>query len=128
MAEAKLNWSTAQVRDGTLSVELDGELEKAWKHSFKTTVRLLGHGEWGEVEVKKGAVRVTDVTPGTEEKLRHYLESVVEQANASQAPPEAEDRERDGRQEDGQTADEGPDSEMTEHFRAFAEAESHDDD
>src|SRR5581483_12195507 len=105
---AELNWSTAKVQDGKLKVELDGGVDKDWKQSFKTTVRLLGGGEWGEVELKKNAIRVTDVTAGSEEKLRHYLESVVEQANASQAEPEEE---ADGRDED--TGGDGPDAEMT---------------
>src|SRR5581483_5306297 len=118
MDEAKLNWSSAEVSDGTLKVELDGELEKDWKQSFKTTVRLLGNGDWGEVELKKGTIRVTGVTPGSEEKLRHYLESVVEQANASQAPPEEEP---DAADEDEDAAEEGPDAEMSQRFRAFAE-------
>jgi hypothetical protein len=121
MAEAKLNWASAQVSDGALKVELDGELEKGWKDSFNTTVRLLGNGDWDEVELKKGSIRVSGVTPGTEDKLRHYLESVVAQANASQAPPEEEATEGDDENATTDEDDGGPDAEMTARFRAFDE-------
>src|SRR5947209_4773965 len=106
MVEARLNWSTAQVRNGKLAVELEGEIDKVWKKSFKRTVKLLGDGDWREVELKKGAVRVAGVTPGGEEKLRHYLEGVVEQANASQAPPQ-----ETGEEAKTDLAEKGPDAE-----------------
>jgi hypothetical protein len=124
MPEAKLNWSTARVQDGELAVELKGDIEKGWKKSFKTTVRLLGHGEWGEVVMKKRAIRVAHVAPGTEEKLRHYLESLVAQANASQSADNQVDRD----EEHHAPADDGPDAEMTEQFRSFADAQPADND
>jgi hypothetical protein len=67
-------------------------------------VRLLGAGDWGDIEVKKGTVRVTGVEPGSEEKLRHHLEAVVAQANADHVSDDE---------------DEGPDAEMTRRFRSF---------
>jgi recombination DNA repair RAD52 pathway protein len=126
MPEAKLNWSTAKVDDRQLSVDLEGEVSKEWKRSFKTTLRLLGSGDWGEVTLKKHSVRVGEVEPGSEEKLRHYLESVVAQANASQAPDEADDEHTED--EAGEDADEArdrddPDAKMTEQFRSFANAD-----
>ena len=72
---------------------LDGDIPKGWKRSFEATVRLLGGGEWGEIEVKKDTVRVSDVEPGSEEKLRHHLEAVVQQANADHEPDESEEDE-----------------------------------
>jgi hypothetical protein len=80
-------------------------------------VRLLGDGDWGSVEIKKGRIRVARVASGDEAKLRHYLESVVGQANASQEPPAERPRDRD---EDH--AEEGLDAEMTQRFRSFAES------
>ncbi len=115
MSGPKLNWSSAEVKDAELAVALDGDLPKGWKQSFRTTVRLLGEGEWGEVALKKGTVRVRGVVPGTEEKLRHYLESVVEQANSSH-PVEEDESEAAER-----PAGNGPDTEMTEEFRSFAD-------
>lgn len=124
MSEASLNWASAAVDDGTLSIELEGELSKDWTKSFKTTVKLLGHGEWGEVSLKKQQIRVDNVSPGSEEKLRHYLESVVEQANATEQQHE---REREGDTNDDADKDDAgraePDAQMTEQFRSFAETD-----
>src|SRR5581483_7615225 len=122
-SQAKLNWSTARVRGGELSVELEGEVKKDWTKSFKTTVTLLGNGDWGEVTLKKHAIRVAEVSPGDEEKLRHYLESVVAQANASQEPPEDSGK----RADDNEHEQDGPDAEMTQRFRSFAEPSSEDE-
>jgi hypothetical protein len=120
MSSIKLGWASAEVRDATLTVALEGELSKDWKHAFERTVRLLGDGEWGEVSLKKGKVRVSDLTPGTEEKLRHHLEAIVAQANAAHERSEETEAEQD---EDAEPEREGPDAEMTTAFRAFAQAE-----
>ena len=119
MSSAKLNWTTATVENSKLEVGLEGEIPSGWTESFETTARLLGRGEWGEVRVKKQTVRVDDVTPGTEEKLRHFLESVIVQANADHAPPESESESADD-DDDEADDEEGPDAEMTHRFRSFA--------
>ena len=115
MANVKLQWGGAEVENAVLTVPLDGERRKGWKRSFETTVRLLGDGDWGEVKLKKGAIQVSQVAPGTEEKLRHHLESVVAQANA--ADSEAEEKPSDS----GEDEPTGPDAEMTGRFRSFAD-------
>jgi hypothetical protein len=125
MAAPSLNWSGAEVKDATLVVSLEGELPAGWKKSFDRTVTLLRGGDWGKVQLKKGSVRVSDVEAGTEEKLRHFLESVIEQANADHPPdePDSDDRdedEGDERQDDDDETD-GPDTQMTERFRSFAD-------
>ena len=56
--------------------------------------------------------------PGQEEKLRHFLDSVVEQANASH-PSETDEPESNNDAESDEA--EGPDAEMTARFRSFAE-------
>jgi hypothetical protein len=113
MPEAKVNWSTAEVKDAKLSVELEGETPSSWKESFKMTATLLdGGGDWGKVQLKKQTVRVADVSPGSEDELRHHLESLVEQANAAIRPPEAGSEREDGEGD-------GPDERMKERFRAF---------
>lgn len=125
MTDVELNWTTAKVKDGKLTVDLEGEIASDWKQSFEATITLLPGGDWGEVEVKKHTVRVSEVTPGSEEKLRHHLESVVGQANADVRPdePEGEEREPDGAE--AETEDEAerdsPDARMTDAFRAFAQ-------
>jgi hypothetical protein len=127
MSSIKLDWAGAEVRDATLTVALEGELPKDWKRSFERTVALLGDGDWGEIRLKKGAVRVRDVAPGTEEKLRHHLEAIVTQANAAHERQEAEAHaeDRDGEDEEGNDGSDderqGPDAEMTAQFRAFAD-------
>lgn len=82
-----------------------------------------GRGDWGEIKIKKGRLRVQQVTEGSENRLRHFLESVVLQANTTTGATEPESDEDDG---DAAETDErdGPDAELTERFRAFgAEAE-----
>jgi len=86
-------------------------------------VTLLRGGEWGKVQVRKGAVSVSEVGSGTEEKLKHFLESVVEQANADHAPDDGDEDSEDERSE-GESADShdgGPDADMTERFRSFGD-------
>jgi hypothetical protein len=129
MSEVKLKWSTAKVDNSKLTVDLDGELPSGWKDSFDAVARLLaGSAEWGEVSLKgKKAVRVTDVSEGSEERLRHFLESVVEQANADHRPEgsELDDSDRDASDEDEGGEDDsdepGADAEMSERFRSFAD-------
>jgi hypothetical protein len=123
MSEVNLSWSEAQVKDAELSVPLDGEAPKQWRQVFDRTVALLGHGEWGEITVKKDRVLVTDVTPGSEEKLRHHLESVVAQANATLEDAEGEEseeakEEQEAPDHDGEDQPSDPDAEMTERFRS----------
>lgn len=117
MAATRLNWAGAEVKDGRLAVELQGEVPSGWKKSFQTTVRLLGGGEWGEVELQKRSVRVSGLAPGVEEKLRHFLESVVEQANAAHPPKEPETEEAETEATDD---DDSPDAVMTKRFRSFS--------
>jgi hypothetical protein len=81
------------------------------------TIRLLGSGEWGEVSIRKGTIRVTAIGAGQEERLRFFLAGVVEQANAAHQLTDA--AEGDEAQD---TAEQplGADAEMTERFRSFA--------
>ena len=96
---------------------LRGELPAGWKDSFERTVALVGGGDWGKVKLKKDRVRVREVTPGSEDRVQHFLESVVLQANAGHEEPEPEAREDHDADED---EDDGLDGEMTKRFRSFA--------
>jgi hypothetical protein len=130
MSDVKLNWSTAKVEDSKLTVDLDGELPSGWKESFDAVARLLASSaEWGEVKLKGNkSVRVSDVSEGSEERLRHFLESVVEQSNADHQPeesgrddadePEDADKDESG---DEDKDERGSDAEMSERFRSFAD-------
>lgn len=96
---------------------LRGEVPRGWKDSFERTAALIGGGDWGKVKLKKDRVRVGDVPEGGEDRLRHFLESVVLQANA--AHPGAEAASPDEQDADEPEAD-GPDARMTSRFRSFA--------
>lgn len=123
MPEPQLDWSTAEVTRGRLTVSVAGELPDGWKATFEHTARLLSGGEWEDVTLKKHNVRVEGLQPGSEEKLRFLLESVVQQANATHEPPEAPSRDEaaaaDGAT-DGSDRDRSADAAMTERFRSFA--------
>jgi hypothetical protein len=122
MAPVTLDWSTAEVKNSKLTVPLDGDIPKGWRKAFAATVRLLASGEWGEIQVKRDTVRVSDVEPGSEDKLRHHLEAVVQQANAEHEPDEDEEDAAPDAVQSGPGAgdeDEGPDAEMTRRFRSF---------
>ncbi len=120
MSVVRLNWAAAEVVDGKLAVDLVGEVPSGWKRSFEETVRLLGGGDWGEIRCKKRTLRVKSVLPGDEEKLRHFLESAVEQANAMHLPDDAPHPDAGQVPEDSEQED-GPDALMTSRFRSFAD-------
>jgi hypothetical protein len=117
----RLDWSSAQVSDGTLTIKLSAKPSKPWKGVFDRTVKLLGGGDWDEVELKSAAVKVTGVQEGVEGSLRQFLEGAVQEANATLASAEDEDREGENESEgDGAEGDEDDgDSRMTERFREF---------
>ncbi len=120
MSEPKIDWSTAEVSDGKLVVAVDGELPKGYRRSFDATAHLLGQGDLADAKLKKGVVRVA-VSEGDEDKIRHFLESVVQQANADHELTDDEDDESDDEKNADDDLFRGPDAEMTERFRAFAE-------
>jgi hypothetical protein len=119
-----IDWVSAEVHDGDVTVELSGKSSKAWRERFDTVLRLLGAsgGGWGEVKLTKGAIRVRSLQPQAEGDLRHFLESLVVQVNA-----ELPSEEGDGRDDDGagaESIDRGAvlDAEMTATLRSFAES------
>jgi hypothetical protein len=121
MEPPTLQWNEAQVRDGTLTVAIGGDRPKGWKATFGQTVRLLGGGNWGEVSCKGGEVRVSDVAEGSEDELRHFLEGVVQQANAIHVVPEddADDEEDEGPDEERDADGDDADARMTSRFQEF---------
>jgi hypothetical protein len=119
MAEPRLDWNTAAVEESRLTVELEGELDSDWKKAFTRTLTLLDSGTWGEIKLQKSSVHAAEVEPGTEEKLRHLLESVVEQANADQRDDETERDEKPKDDHEGADQERGEDADMTGRFRSF---------
>ena len=119
--EFRLDWSSAEVSDGELVVALDDKPPKEWKDAFERTTRLLNRGTWDEVTLKKGRVSLRSIQPGEEDRVRHFLETVVLEANSVLAPRDDADpdAEADGPAQDD-AAENSEDREMTERLRSFA--------
>jgi hypothetical protein len=118
-----LEWSAAAVQDGVLTVEIGGDRPKGWKSTFAQTVKLLGGGDWGTVSLKRGTVRVTAVSEGTEAELHHFLEAAVQQANATHVEPDDDaGDDADEPQTDDEGGDDAADARMTSRFRDFGPA------
>jgi hypothetical protein len=111
--EAALDWGSASVDDGQLTVPLIGDVPSGWTKRAKLVVERLDRSgsSWGAIHVTKRQLRVDAVSAGSEHDLHHFLESVVLQANAA-FREEQEDVAGDGRSEQ--------DQQMTEAFRALA--------
>jgi hypothetical protein len=124
--QPRLDWGQADVKEGKLTVSVAGEPPDGWKDTFEKTAALLSSGDWDTVRMKKLTVRVEGVRPGTEDKLRHFLESVVQQANATHEPEDDHDDDDDDggkgneQQPDEAGKDDPDDAGMTERFRSFA--------
>ncbi len=86
--QRQIEWGTAEIDDGTLTVQLAGASSKSWKARFENVLALLDtpHSGWGEVSLTKKAIKVSGVQQGSEAELRHFLESAVLQANTDTAP------------------------------------------
>jgi hypothetical protein len=113
----RIDWASAQMRDGTLRVELTGHGSKAWRARFENVLAVLDtpHSSWGEARLTKKGIRVDGLQPGTESELRHFLESAVLQANADTQtePPELGAETEDGKGEPD------VDEQMAATFRSF---------
>jgi hypothetical protein len=124
MATAReIDWTTATVDGGTLSVELNDDAPRGWQGRFKAVAQLLdqAHGRWGAIGISGSVINVKDVAEGVESDLRFFLEGVVQQVNADlglkdEAEAESEPDEEPSAQQRRQAAD----HEMSLHFRAFA--------
>jgi hypothetical protein len=112
--QASIDWASAEVRDGDLSVALAGEANAEWAERVQAVVERLDRpgSAWGATKVTKAKVTVEAVSSGAEEDLRHLLDGAVQQANADFAP-EVQDDAGDGPSEE--------DSAMTDAFRSFAD-------
>jgi hypothetical protein len=112
----EIDWSTAEVQDGTLTVELSDDVPEEWSERIPQVVGRLGVRGAGEVEVDGRRITVADVQPGAESELRQALEGAVLQAAADHPPAEPDDESGDGEPDGRSDADQA----MTEAFRAFA--------
>jgi hypothetical protein len=115
--QASIDWASAEVKGGDLTVALAGEANAKWAERVQAIVEHLDRpgSAWGTTKVTKATVTVEAVGAGAEEDLRHLLDGAVQQANADFASEEQDDA-GDGPSEE--------DSAMTEAFRSFAEPQS----
>jgi len=117
-----IDWASAEVSDGDLSVELSGAVPKGWGKDFAGVLALLqgSHRRWGAVKLTKGTIKIADVQESSEEELRHLLESVVLQVNSDLHL--AAEKDDAGEAEDEAAIDRHKaDREMAANFRAFAD-------
>jgi hypothetical protein len=120
MAEkVELDWSSADVTDGTLEVALSTRPPKKWREAFERATALLSHGTWNTmINQRKATVRVGTVTPGSEERVHQFLEGAVLEANhAIVSEDELFESDEEGDSDEPETSE---DDEMTQRFRTFA--------
>ena len=115
MGAIGIDWRSASVRDGRLTVPLTERAPSEWAESVEAVIGRLRRGGrgWGEIEVSKKRLSVDAVQPGTEADLHHFLESAVLQVNADRGDDDEDEEKAD---EDGGSDE---DRRMTEAFRAF---------
>jgi hypothetical protein len=121
--QASIDWASAAVKGGDLTVALAGEPSTDWARRVQAILERLerpGSG-WGATKVTKTSIAVEAVAAGAEDDLRHLLDSAVQQANADFAAPEENDDAGDGEPSEADAA-------MTEAFRSFAGEPPEDDD
>ena len=121
-----IEWTTAEIHDGVLSVELTGPASQERKRRFVGVLALLGRqrGEKGETRLTRRGVEVTGVRPGSEADLRYFLESVVLQANSDLGRDRADeggDRADEGGDADAENGKKQSENQMAATFKAFAE-------
>ena len=114
--QATIDWASATVKNGDLTVALAGEPSSEWAQRVQAILDRLNRpgSDWGATKVTKTRVQVTSVVAGAEDDVRHLLDSAVQQANADFAP--AQESEGAG---DGDELSEA-DSAMTDAFRSFS--------
>jgi hypothetical protein len=114
----QIDWGSAEIRDGTLTVELTGRSSKTWNRHFAGVLGLLesSGGQWGDVEATKKGIEVEEVQEGSEGDLRHLLESAVLEVN-SQLELDSDGSDSPSESDPQQAADQR----MAATFRAFAE-------
>jgi hypothetical protein len=116
MAAIAIDWASSDVSDGQLTVAFTEKPSKDWTERLQAVIeRLAPRGSgWGDIKIGKKKLRIDAVQPGSEDDLRHFLDSAILQANASSDEDEDEDTPADARSERDQA--------LTDAFRAFADS------
>jgi hypothetical protein len=118
MADIAIDWTSADVSEGRLTVAFTEKPSKDWTERFQAVVdRLTQPGSgWDAVEIAKQKLHADAVQPGAEASLRHLLESALLQANADTDDGDGAD------DEDAENGRSERDQALTDTFRAFAES------
>jgi hypothetical protein len=120
MRGIQLDWSTAEVRDGELKVRFSDKAPKKWRDAFARTAALLSRDTWELDELKLDHVRISPIRLGDEERVKHFLESAVLEANTTLVGEEDLFASEDADEaEENDAAGPTPDEEMTARFKAF---------
>lgn len=115
-----LEWSSAEVSDGTLVVALSERPPKKWRDAFERAAALLSHGSWTtRLSQRNTAVRLDPVELGQEERVLQFLEGALLEANRT-IVSEEELFEAAGDTSDTDEAEISADEELTQRFRGFA--------
>jgi hypothetical protein len=119
-----IDWGTAEIEGGILTVELTGNSSKPWRQRFESVLALLEtpHSRWGGVCITRKGIQVAGVEQGTETELRHFLESIVLQINSELPQPEESTQHSDEETHVGEAAQ--LEREMTAAFRSFADPDA----
>jgi hypothetical protein len=135
MAEQlQVDWSTAEVSDGQLTVGFSAKPPKKWRAAFERTAALLSSGTWEvTLAARKGVVEVRPVSADDEERVRQLVEGAVLEANSAivseselygtAAGEDDQNDEEDSHERDEDAAEPSPDEELTTRFRAYADEE-----
>jgi hypothetical protein len=119
----ELDWSSAEVSDGTLTVGFSDKPPKKWRDSFDRTVALLSHGNWKTaLNTRKAFVEISSVHLGDEERVRRLLEGAVLEANVTLVGEDAVFDDAHDSESPGDQPEQSEDEEITARFRAFASA------
>ena len=122
----QIDWSSAEFRDGTLTVELAGDAAKGWGRDFSGVLALLEQSNraWGEIKLRKSTIQVTDVQEASAQALRHFLESVVLQVNSDLGLEDPVSDGGDGRGASDGDAQRAAERETAATFRGFAQPDA----
>ena len=117
--KVRLDWSSAEVSDGTLVVALNQRPPKKWREAFQRATALLSHGNWTtRLSQRDRAIRLDPVELGEEERILQFLEGALLEANRTiLTEEELFDDDRAASAEEQETS---ADEELTQRFRAFA--------
>jgi hypothetical protein len=115
----ELDWTSAEVKDGTLVVALNATPPKKWRDAFERATALLSHGNWStRLTRRNAAVRLDPVELGEEERVRQFLEGALLEANRTIVTED--ELFAAGGGDDADEPEVSEDEELTQRFRGFA--------